>query len=62
MSLVWMLSAFAVRADSTPSPAPGGLPPVDGLPGWVAGVVAVAIVGLIVALLVRLRRSSRLRE
>lgn len=62
MSLLWIVTVVAVLADSTPTPAPDGPAALSDLPGWVAGLVAVAIVGLVVALLVRLRRSSRLRE
>ncbi|PFG20753.1 copper resistance CopC family protein [Serinibacter salmoneus] len=37
-------------------------PDVTDLPAWVIALIAVAIVGAVVALLVRMRRSSRFRE
>ncbi|WP_180359704.1 copper resistance CopC family protein [Miniimonas arenae] len=49
----------SASAESTASPAPSG---VSGLPGWAIGVIAVGIVGSIVAVLMRLRRGSRLGE
>lgn len=61
-TLAILLAGLAVLADGTPSPSPGGAPSPGDLPGWVAALVAVAIVGLVVALLARMRRSSRLRE
>ncbi|WP_159096519.1 copper resistance CopC family protein [Miniimonas sp. S16] len=49
----------STSSESTASPAPSG---VSGLPGWAIGVIAVGIVGSIVAVLMRLRRGSRLGE
>ncbi|ROR96227.1 hypothetical protein EDD28_0806 [Salana multivorans] len=56
------LSLALLLADGTATPSPSGPPTPADLPGWVAALVAVAIVGAVVALLLRLRRSSRLRE
>lgn len=54
----------ATAGDPTDTASPTDTLPgsVEGLPGWAAAVIAVGIVGAIVAVLVRLRRSSRLRE
>lgn len=49
-------------ADGTATPSPAGPLGTADLPGWAAALVAVAIVGAVVAVLLRLRRSSRLRE
>ena len=62
---IWTLAHLVgavLLADGIPSPSPTGPPSPGDLPGWVAALVAVAIVGAVVALLLRMRRSSRLRE
>ena len=54
-----------VLAESTPAPSESSVMPVldaSALPGWVVAVIALAVVGSLVAMLIRFRRSSRLRE
>lgn len=49
-------------ADSDSAADETAVPDVSDLPAWVIALIAVAIVGAVVALLVRMRRSSRFRE